>query len=82
MTGGDSRHGENGDEILDLPVVRHERSNSKDDHTGDADNREKHGELEFLQHLGDFDEEVGEFGFLCCGSPSHVNLEHVAKQSL
>lgn len=35
-----------------------------------------------LEHLGDFDEEVGELGLLRCGTPSHVDLEHVSENSL
>ena len=78
----DRRHGQDGHEILDLPVVGHEWCNSEDDHSGDTDDGEQHGELELLEHLGHFNEEVGEFGFLGGGTPRHVDLEHVAQESL
>jgi len=77
MTGSDRCHGENGDEICDLPIVGNERCYCEDDHSGDADEGERHREFELLQHLGNFNEEVTELGFLGSGTPCHVNLEHV-----
>jgi len=76
------RHGQDGHEIGDLPVVGHEWCDGKDDHASYAEDGEDHGELELLEHFGHFNEEVGELGFLGGGSPCHVDLEHVCKKSL
>ena len=69
MTEGDCCHGENGNEIRDLPVVWHEGCDSEDDHAGNTDDREEHRELESFQHLGHFNEEVGELDFLRRSAP-------------
>jgi len=60
----DRRHGKDGDEVVDHPVVRDEGSDGEDDHADDADNSEGNAELEVLENLGDFDEEVGVLLFL------------------
>lgn len=81
MTDGDGGHGEDGDEIFDLPVRRDESALAENDHAGDAEQGEGHAEFEFLQHFGHFDEEVGELGFFGRGAPRHVNFEHVGQKS-
>ena len=81
MTDGDGRHGEDGDEIFDLPVRRDEFASRENDHAGDTEQGERHAKLEFLEHFGDFDEEVGEFSFLGGGAPCHIDLEHMREES-
>lgn len=46
MTGGDGGHWQDGDKVGDAPVVWNKGSNGQDDHAGDGDEREKHGEFE------------------------------------
>ena len=82
MTARHRRHGQDGHEILDLPIRRDERRGGQDDHADDPDKGEKHAELELLEHLGHFDEEVGELSFLGGGAPGHVDFEHVCEKSL
>ena len=72
-------HGQDGNEVLDLPVGRDETSRGKDDHAEYAQDGKGHAELEALEHLGHLDEEVGEFHFLRGGTPRHVDFEHVGK---
>ena len=80
MTGRHRGHGQDSDEIRNLPVVRHERRLCEHDHAGDPDKSKGKAELELLDDFGHFDEEVGEFGFLGRGTPSHVDFEHVRKE--
>lgn len=80
------RHGPDGSEVFDLPVVRDqgaERANtSKHNHGKDHDEAEKEGELEPAQDGRHFVEERCAGGFLGCGSPGHVDGEHVASNGL
>lgn len=82
MTRRDGRHGQDGDEITNLPVRWDEVCRGEEDHADDADQGEEHAELELLEHLGHLDEEVGEFGFLGRRPPRHVDLEHVGQERL
>ncbi len=77
VAAGDSRHGQDSDEVFNLPVRRDERARGENNHAGDTDEGEGHAELELLEHFRDFDEEVGEFGFFGRGAPGHVDFEHV-----
>lgn len=74
-------HGQDGDEISDFPVVGDERADSKNDHTSNAEDTEGDRVLEALEDPGNFNEEVGELGFLGGGTPLHVVLEHVSEES-
>lgn len=80
MTSDDRSHGQDGNEILDLPIRGHEIGRSENDHADDADKREQHAPFEALQDFGDLDEEVGELGFFGRCAPGHVDLEHVSEQ--
>lgn len=82
MTRRDSRHGQDGDEIANLPVRRDEVGRGEKDHADDADGGEEHAELELLENFWHLDEEVGEFGFLGRRAPRHVDLEHVGQERL
>ncbi|KAL9028704.1 MAG: hypothetical protein Q9196_002973 [Gyalolechia fulgens] len=77
-----SRHRQNGDKILNLPIRTDEAACCKNDHADDADKSKEHAELELLKHFGHFDEEVGELGFLRSRTPRHVDFEHVREKSL
>lgn len=76
----DHGHGQNGNEIRYLPAVRNERSDGKNDHTGNTNQTKSNGVLEALEDLWYFDEEVGELGFLGGSTPLHVVLEHVGEK--
>lgn len=80
MADSHSCHGQNGHEILDLPIGWDECAVRKDDHSDDTGQRERHAVFKLLQNFGDFDEEVGKLGFLGGGAPSHVNFEHVREK--
>jgi len=82
MRDSDRAHRQDSDEILDSPVVWDERPDGQDYYACKTEDTEEHGELELLQDLGDFDEEVGELGFLGGSTPGHVDLEHVRKEGL
>ena len=75
-------HGQDGDEILDLPIGRNEGTGGEDDHADYAQDGKGHAELEALEDLGHFDEEVGEFHFFRGRTPGHVDFEHVGEESL
>ena len=83
MTARDRSHGQYGHEILDHPIRRNDLARRRQkDHTDDTDNRKSDTELEFLEHLGHLDEEIGKLGFLGGGAPGHVDFEHVREQGL
>ena len=82
MTRRNRRHGQDCHEILDLPIRRDEAARREQDHPNDAHAREEHAEFEFLEHFGNFDEEVGEFGFFGGSAPCHVDFEHVGQEGL
>ena len=81
MTDRHRRHGQDGNEIRDLPAVRHEGCLGQDNHAGDTNKRKGKAEFELLNHFGHFDEEVGELGFLGRGAPGHVDFEHMREES-
>jgi hypothetical protein len=80
MTRRHGGHGQNRDEILNLPVGRDEGTRGEDDHADDAEDGKGHAELEALEDFGNLDEEVGEFHFFRGGAPGHVDLEHVGEE--
>lgn len=80
MASGDGSHGQDGDEIGNLPRIRHKGRQSEHDHARDTHEREGEAELELLDDLGHLDEEVGEFGFLGRRAPGHVDFEHVRQE--
>ena len=80
MAGCHGRHGQDGSKVLDPPVVWNEGTFGKDNHADDRDECKRHAVLEPLEHLRDFNEEVGEFGFFRGRAPGHVDFEHVRKQ--
>ena len=82
MTNRNGRHGQNRHEILNLPIRRDEIARRKHDHARQTEHGEEHAELEFLEHFGHLDEEVGELGFFGGGAPGHVDLEHVREEGL
>lgn len=51
MRGCNSGHGQNGDEILDLPVIGDKRRLSKDNHADNEYQREDHGEFELDENV-------------------------------
>ena len=77
----DGCHGKDCHKVRNHPVLWDERARRKNYHTGNADNRKDHAELELLEHFRNFDEEVRELGFFGGGTPSHVDFEHVSKKS-
>lgn len=77
MADRDSRHGQDSDEILNLPIGRDEIASCEDDHSDESDEGERHAELKFAEDFGDFDEEVGELGLFGGGAPGHVDFEHM-----
>ena len=79
MTDANRRHGQNRDEVLDLPAVWDEAAASQNDHHDNAEEGSAHAELERLEHLGHFLEEVGRFGFFGGCAPGHVDFEHVSQ---
>lgn len=81
MTRRDGGHGQNRDEILNLPVGWDEGTRGEDDHADDAKDGKGHAELEALENLGNLDEEVGEFHFFRGGAPGHIDLKHVGEES-
>ncbi len=58
MTPRHGRHGQDGDKIRDPPRIGDKSPRGQDDHTSDAKQGEADGVFEFLDHLGDLDEEV------------------------
>ena len=83
MTARDRSHWQYGHEILDHPIRRNDLTRRRqEDHANDPDEGESDTELEFLEHLGHLDEEIGKLGFLGGGAPGHVDFEHVREQGL
>lgn len=58
VTNGNRSHWQDGHEILDMPTVRDERRDGKNNHTHDANHCEQDTPLEALQHLRHLDKEV------------------------
>lgn len=80
MTSGHRRHGQNRDEIFDLPVRRNEGTRGKNNHANDTDQSECHTPFELGKDLGDLDKEIRKLGFLRSSTPCHVDFEHVSEQ--
>ena len=82
MADGHSRHGQDSNEVVDLPVVRHEIRSGEHDHRDNAKQRKCHAEFEALEHFRHLNEEVRELGLLGRGTPGHIDFEHVRQKSL
>lgn len=82
MTRRHRRQRQDSNKVLDLPVPRHKRGTSKDDHHDDTSQAEREAALKALKNLGHLAEEVGVLSFLARTAPLHVNGEHMSKQCL
>lgn len=83
MTPAKRSHGQDSRERSDAVPVRDKIiTHRQHDHGSDSENRKRERILEVLQDARDFDPEIGELGFLACGTPRHVDLEHVGQEGL
>ena len=82
MTRSHRGHGQDGDEILNLPVGWDEVAGGEDDHADYAKDGKGHAEFESLKDLRHLNKEVGEFHLFRSGAPGHVDFEHVGQEGL
>jgi hypothetical protein len=80
MTRPHHRHREDRHEIRDPPAHGHKRCDSEDNDSHNTKQTDCKAEFEPAKHPRNFNEEVGELGFLGRCSPLHIVLEHVRKQ--
>ena len=76
------RHRNDRRHIVDSPLPWDLRSHGEEHHGYDAKDRECHAELKSFQHLWYFEEKVRVFDFFGCGTPCHIDFEHVRKNRL
>jgi len=73
MPKNDRRQREDGDDIADPPLHRHEAGLRQDDHHKRHENRKGEGVFETPDDLSYFDKEGRVCDFLCRGTPLHVD---------
>ena len=82
MSEDQTRHWNDGLQLVDVPAIRDEIPYRQDDHTGHENYAKGKAEPEPPQGPWHLDEEIGEFECLRGGAPGHVDLEHVREQGL
>jgi hypothetical protein len=82
MANSNGRHRQDGHEVLDPPIVWHPRRCCEYGHGYNTQDGEADAELEASEDFWNLDEEVAELCLLRSCAPSHVDFEHVSKQSL
>ena len=69
-------------DLVNAPVVWHERCFRQYNHAGNTNHTKGKREPEPSQRLGHLDKEIGEFQSLRRGLPGHVDFKHVGQQGL